>query len=119
MAETVARSGFDLARLWAEAPAFLTHGAGCSCAGHVAMHLDPRAVEADVLDYLAERYKASRQSELAGFVADRNAARGVTFASWLIGIDSAALTVSARTRLLADLGATISSLANSGGGGHS
>ena len=109
MADT-ARSGFDLARLWAGAPAFMQHGAGCSCAGHVAMHLDPAAVEADVLDYLAGRYADVGERELAAFIAKRQTARGITFASWLIAIDSAVLSASSRSRLLADLDATLSSL---------
>ena len=108
-----APSGLELARLWSEAPALLPHGAGCACAGHVAMHLDPAAVEADVLDYLAGKYAG--EAELLGAIASRRAARGITFASWLMGLDTAPLSDEARVRLLADLGATISSLAQARG----
>lgn len=107
----MAASGFDLARLWSEAPALLPHGAGCGCAGHVAMHLDPAAVEADILEYLCARYEAAGEAELTAFMAQRRAAHGLTFASWLMGLDHTALPAAARERLLADLEATIGSLA--------
>ena len=111
-------TGFDLARLWSEAPALMPHSAGCSCAGHVAMHLDEAAVETDILEYLQGRYDAAGESDLAAFLAARRAGHGETFATWLIGLDAAPLAPEARTRLLSDLDATISSLANARGGGQ-
>ena len=88
----------------------MAHGAGCSCAGHVALSLDPAAVEADVLDYLAGRYDGLGERALVEFIAKRQAARGVTFATWLGGLDAATLSPAERARLMADLDATISSL---------
>lgn len=104
-------SGFDLARQWSEAPALLPHSSGCACAGHAGLHLDPAAVEADVLDYLGARYERDGPPELVTFIEHRRQQRGLTFASWLIGLDSAALSEPARARLLTDLAATLSSLA--------
>ena len=104
-------TGMALARLWSEAPALMPHGAGCSCVGHVALHLDPAAVEADVLDHLAERYAAQGLHALVDVLSHRRASRGVTFASWLMEIDTAPLETAVRMRLLADLGATLASLA--------
>ena len=109
-------TGLALARLWSEAPALLPHAAGCACAGHVAMHLDPTAVEADVLDYLAARYEAEGNTGPARLIAERRAARGIGFASWLIGLDVAPMPEAARARLLADLETVISSLAAAAGG---
>ena len=106
-------SGLELARLWSEAPAFLPHGAGCACVGHTGIHLEPAAVEADVLDYLDQRYAADGERELAEFLTARRRSRGVTFASWLIGLDTGPLSDAARARLLADLDTTISSFARS------
>ena len=111
-----APSGFELARLWSAAPAFLPHAAGCSCAGHVALHLDAAAVEADVLDYLVTRYERLENRELVAFIAARQVAHGMSFASWLMGLDVAPLAAASRMRLLADLDATVSSLANKSGG---
>lgn len=82
------------------------------------MHIDPAAVEADVLDYLCGRYQGLGQTELAVFIASRRAARGVTFATWLGSLDTAVLSPDARGLLLADLDATISSLALARDGGH-
>lgn len=117
MQQQQSRSGFELARLWAEAPALMPHGAGCACAGHVALHVDASAAEADILDYLAGRYEGLEERELEAFVAGRRTARGTTFSTWLIGIDTAELSLAARARLLADLDATISSLASAAGRG--
>ena len=87
----------------------MPHGAGCSCAGHVALHSIRKAVEADMLDYLAGRYAGER--ELARFVAARAGSRGVTFATWLGDLDRAPLSAAASDRLRTDLATTISSLA--------
>ena len=76
----MAASGFELARLWAEAPALLPHSAGCACAGHAGLHLDPGAIEADVLDYLAQRYASDGAAELVAFIDRRRQQRGITFA---------------------------------------
>jgi hypothetical protein len=110
-----APTGLELARLWSEAPALLPHGAGCACAGHVGLHLDPTTVEADLLDWLAGRYAANGDHELAAVVAARRGERRGTFASWLIALDTAALSEMARRRLMADLDVTISSLARARG----
>lgn len=111
-------TGHDLAKAWSEAPAFMPHGAGCACAGHVAIHLDPAAVEMDVLDYLADRYQAQGRRDLVELVADRRERRGVTFASWLGGLDTAPLAAESRACLMADLAATILSLAQTPGDGR-
>ncbi len=120
MSEPASRgpSGHDIAKLWSEAPAFMPHGGGCSCAGHIDLHLDTGAVEADILDYLAGRYGTGVEPELADFVAKRIAMCGVTFAVWLASLDTAPLSPPAATRLKADLHATIGSLAGARSGSH-
>jgi hypothetical protein len=109
--------GEDLARLWSEAPALLPQGGGCACVGHVNLHLDAVAVEADILDYLATRY-LTKDSELADFVAARTRSRGVTFAVWLASLDTAPLSLGAAARLRSDLHATLASLADARHGSH-
>jgi len=104
-------SGHELCRAWSEAPAFLPHGSGCACAGHVGFHLDPAAVEADVLDYLADRYAKLGRTALFDFIERRRQARGVAFAAWLAGLDTAPLPADAAALLKSDLHATIASLA--------
>lgn len=117
-ARPTAPSGHEIAKLWTEAPSLMPHGAGCSCAGHVAIHLDPLAVEADILDYLEGRYSAGGETELARFIARRRSSRGITFASWLGSLETAGLSVEASEALRRDLAATISSLAHAHGGVH-
>ncbi len=110
----MAMTGLELARIWSEAPALLPHSAGCACAGHVGLHLDPAAVEADVLDYLSERYSSGVHPELVALLQARRDERGITFASWLTSLDAVRLPEAARGILLADLGVTIASLASKG-----
>lgn len=110
-AQAVIPTGYDVAKAWSAAPTFMPHGAGCSCAGHVALHLDPAAVEADVLDYLSSRYEGLGVCELVDLIAARRAARGVRFTVWLGSLDTVPLSAEARARLLTDLHATIGSLA--------
>ncbi len=63
-----------IAELWSGAMIFAPHLAGCSCAGfHVP--LDPAAVEEDLLDFLAYRYKGEGRTALASFVSARIAER--------------------------------------------
>ncbi len=110
--------GHDIAKSWSQAPAFMPHGGGCSCAGHIELHLDTSAVESDILDYLACRYGNDAEPELADFVARRIASRGVTFAVWLASLDASPLSGPAAARLKSDLHATIASLAGARLGGH-
>lgn len=111
----MATTGFELACMWSEAPALLPHSAGCACAGHAGLHLDPAAVEADMLDYLAAHYKAEGLGELSRLIEARQGSQGKTFSTWLMGLDTEPLTAQARARLIRDLGTTLSSLATARG----
>jgi hypothetical protein len=102
-------SGRKLAELWSGAMIFAPHLAGCSCAGfHVP--LDPAAVEEDLLDFLAYRYKGEGLSTLSNFVTARNAARSSHFGAWLESLDSAPLENADRERLIGDLFNTLDSM---------
>lgn len=111
-------NGRKLAELWAGAMIFAPHLAGCACAGfHVP--LDPAAVEEDLLDFLAYRYKSEGRLALASFVAARGAERRSNFGTWLESLDSAALDKEDRDRLISDLFNTLDSMnsARAGRGG--
>ena len=102
-------SGRKLAELWSGAMIFAPHLAGCSCAGfHVP--LDPSAVEEDLLDFLAYRYKTEGRLTLCAFVAARSADRSTNFGRWLEALDNADLEVADRERLIADLFNTLDSM---------
>lgn len=101
--------GNELAELWAGAMIFAPHIAGCTCAGfHVP--LDPASIEADLIDYLAHRYKTEHRTELAAFVNERLEKRHKPFGQWLEALDEAPIEESDRLRLFADLRATLESM---------
>ncbi len=88
---------------------FAPHMAGCSCAGFL-VPLDPVAVEEDLIDFLAYRYKSEGLQALAEFVTQRNSNRSVYFGQWLETLDAAPLSGDNRNRLTADLRATLESM---------
>lgn len=104
-------SASELARLWSEAAVLGTHSAGCSCGGGFSVHVDPAAVEADILEYLADKYQRAGLDALAGFVNARANRPVPAFAIWLDGLDAAALAPADLARLEADLGTTLGSMA--------
>ena len=107
-------SGSELARLWREAPAALAHASGCSCCGGAPVGIDPAAVEADILDYLALKYRAAGVPALAAFVAARQLQPAGAFGGWLARLDQAPLPASAIEVLQSDLAATLRSIGGQG-----
>lgn len=102
-------TGGMLAELWSSAMIFAPHLAGCSCAGfHVP--LDPAAVEEDLVDFLAYRYKGEGRTSLADFVARRTKERSPDFGRWLEALDDAPIEGADRARLMDDLRNTLESM---------
>lgn len=103
-------SGQTLAELWTGAMVFAPHLAGCTCAGGFHVPLDPSAVEEDLLDFLAYRYKGEGLNTLSAFVSARSANRTTDFGRWLAALDEAPLTSAERERLAGDLHNTLESM---------
>ena len=100
----------ELARLWSEAAVLGTHSAGCSCGGGFSVHVDPAMVEADILEYLADKYRGAGLTALAAFIRARSACPQPAFAIWLDGLDAAPLAPADLARLEADLATTLGSM---------
>lgn len=88
---------------------FAPHLAGCSCAGFY-MPLDPAAIEEDLADFLAYRYKSEGRILLAEFVTRRATGRPLHFGQWLEGLDDAPLDAPDRERLIKDIQTTLESM---------
>lgn len=102
--------GRMLSDLWTGAMVFAPHLAGCSCAGGFHVPLDPRAVEEDLLDFLAYRYKGEKLARLSEFVTERARCRTSDFNRWLEDLDTAPLSEAERARLVNDLHTTLDSM---------
>ena len=76
-----------LAALWENAKAAVTHPAGCACVGGVALALDPRVIEDDVLDYLHAKYGSGQTHRLLAVIRTTSTticpAGTRSFAQWL------------------------------------
>lgn len=96
---------------------FLTHLAGCTCAGPQ-LSVDRDAIEADLVAYLEQTYRDAGRASLARFVGARGdeSSQTLSFVAWLAAIDKAPLDEPDRRQLIADLEAALASLeaANSG-----
>ena len=108
-------SASDLARLWSAAAVLGTHCAGCSCGGGFSVHVDPDLVEADILDYLADKYRRAGHTALAAFVRARNDCRTPAFSVWLDALDSGSLAAADLARLKSDLATTLGSMTRHAG----
>lgn len=107
-------TGRDLSDLWSSAIIFAPHLAGCMCSGGFHIPLDPRAVEEDLIDFLAHRYRTAGHDALAAFVAARGKERVASFNVWLREIDAAQLAEADRTRLIGDIRTTLESMQDMG-----
>ena len=103
-------TGPRLADLWRGAMIFAPHFAGCTCAGGFHVPLDPRALEEDLLDFLAYRYRGEGKTALADFVAARVSDRASDFGRWLETLDAASLGQDERKRLMGDISTTLESM---------
>lgn len=102
--------GRALSDLWTGAMVFAPHLAGCTCAGGFHVPLDPRAVEEDLLDFLAYRYKSEKLDRLCDFVTKRIQNRETDFGRWLENLDAAPLESADRDRIVNDLRTTLDSM---------
>ena len=109
-----AMTGRDLSDLWSSAIIFAPHLAGCMCAGGFHVPLDAAAVEQDLIEYLAYRYKSEGLAALAAFTESRVQERKSSFNIWLREIDEAALAKADRARLIADIRTTLESMQDMG-----
>ncbi len=114
-----------LASLWRAATSLPMHPAGCTCMGHFLIPaLNPRDMEADILDYMRGRYAAEGIGVLVTLLDARAAEREATdipptpFRAWLLRLPQAGVEAAALGRFLSDLLATLESFeANSRGSG--
>ena len=104
-----------LASLWRAVTSLPMHPAGCTCMGHFLIPaLNPRDMEADILDYMRGRYAAEGLDALVALLdareAEREADTSLTpFRTWLIRLPEAGLAVPELTRFVIDLTDTLES----------
>jgi hypothetical protein len=104
-----------LASLWRAVTSRPMHPAGCTCMGHFLIPaLNPRDMEADILDYMRSRYAAERLDALVALLDSREAEREadtplVPFRTWLLRLPEAGVEVAALERFITDLADTLES----------
>jgi hypothetical protein len=104
-----------LASLWRAVTSRPMHPAGCTCMGHFLIPaLNPRDMEADILDYMRGRYAAERLDALVALLDAREAEREadtplVPFRTWLLRLPESGLGVAALERFITDLADTLES----------
>ena len=103
-----------LASLWRAVTSRPMHPAGCTCMGHFLIPaLNPRDMEADILDYMRGRYAAEGLDALVALLdareAEREADTSLTpFRTWLIRLPEAGPRGGgARTRFVTELADTL------------
>ena len=90
-----------LASLWRAVTSRPMHPAGCTCMGHFLIPaLNPRDMEADILDYMRGRYAAEGLDALVALLDAREAEREadtplVPFRTWLLRLPESGLAVAA------------------------
>lgn len=113
----------SLAALWRTVTSRPLHPAGCTCMGHFMIPaMNPRDMEADILDYMRGRYAAEGIGPLVALLDTREAEReapdqpAAAFRAWLLALPQAGVDGAALARFLDDLRATLASFdANSRG----
>jgi hypothetical protein len=104
-----------LASLWRAVTSRPMHPAGCTCMGHFLIPaLNPRDMEADILDYMRGRYAAERLDALVALLDAREAEREadtplVPFRTWLLRLPETGVEVAALERFITDLADTLES----------
>ena len=118
-----------LASLWRAVISRPPHPVGCTCMGHLLIPaMNPRDMEADILDYMRGRYAAEGIGVLVTLLDARAAERETTdippapFRAWLLRLPQVGVEAVALDRFLSDLLATLDSFeansraSRSGGG---
>ena len=105
-----------LAALWRSVTSRPMHPVGCTCMGHFMIPaMNPRDMEADILDYMRGRYAAENVAVLVALLDAREAERDadtplVPLRTWLLRLPEAGLEEAALDRFLTDFTATLESL---------
>ena len=116
-----------LASLWRAVTSRPVHPVGCTCIGHFLIPaLNPRDMEADILDYMRARYAAEGLGALVALLSAREAEResdeGIPltpFRSWLLGLPRADIGRADLDRFITDLTATLESFEPTDGASNS
>ena len=92
------------------------HLRGCACCGGFgAGGVEPAAIERELLDWLAQRYRAQGRAALHDLVYRRIALREIAdpgaFDAWLAALDTAPLAPEDRALLMADIGRALAPFA--------
>lgn len=105
-----------LATLWRAVVSRPPHAVGCTCMGHMLMPaMNPRDMEADILDYMRGRYATEGLHDLVALLDAREAAReaedipAAPFRAWLLRLPQSDASPAALDRFVADLTATLES----------
>jgi len=105
-----------LATLWRAVSSRTVHPVGCTCMGHFLIPaMNPRDMEADILDYMRGRYAAEGIAALVALLNGREAERDApdrpapAFRSWLLQLPRAGVDEGTLDRFLTDLQATLES----------
>jgi hypothetical protein len=104
-----------LASLWRAVTSRPMHPAGCTCMGHFLIPaLNPRDMEADILDYMRGRYAAEGLDALVALLDAREAEREADtplapFRTWLLRLPEAGIPGAALERFVTDLTDTLES----------
>ncbi len=118
-----------LATLWRAVTSRTMHPVGCTCMGHFLIPaMNPRDMEADILDYMRGRYAAEGLGDLVALLDARAAECEAAdmppapFRAWLLRLPQAGVEAAALDRFLGDLLATLESFeantrASGSGGG--
>ena len=91
------------------------HPVGCTCMGHFMIPaMNPRDMEADILDYMRGRYAAENVAVLVALLDAREAERDADtplapLRTWLLRLPEAGLEEAALDRFLTDFTATLES----------
>jgi len=90
--------------LWSAAGKTMQHGMSCRCCGGGMFSMNPKVLEADMLDYLADKYQSEGAMALQEAVSRRIADPADGLISWLRALGaSQALPAPLLERLKADI----------------
>ncbi len=104
-----------LAALWRVGISRPPHPVGCTCMGHLLIPaMNPRDMEADILDYMRGRYAAEGFGALVALLDTREAEREADtplapFRTWLLRLPEAGIPEAALERFVTDLTDTLES----------
>lgn len=90
--------------LWSAAGKTMQHGMSCRCCGGGMFSMNPKILEADMLDYLADKYQGEGATALHDAVSQRIADPADGLIAWLCALGASdALPAPLLSRLKADI----------------